>query len=245
MPKLDARTIKATPTVLRQIRKFQSVIKGESGAVRVKNAGLLRELRESGYQVVKAKGRPARVLVPKATTETTRIVRGEVIVESKAIKYTAKNIPRGQSLLAWLEANAHKKLPSSTRLAFKYRGNGSYATYPDYQSAVDDLLSYMGVEQAIESGRSKDQAEEIQGIEFIEFKATARNEAAYNRAKEARRAERAKINRKKFSASNVNENQKQKDRLRKQKARDNMTEKQKAEYKRKAKERAAKSRRKK
>lgn len=245
VPKLDARSIKATPTVLRQIRKFQSVLKGESGALRVKNPNLLKELRESGYQVVRAKGQTAHVLVPKAPTEKTRISGGKVVVESPAIKTTRQNIPKSQSLLAWLEENRNRTLKRGEVLAFKFFGAGSYATYENFNLAIDDLLTYQSVEQAIESRRAKDQNEVIQNIEFIEFKGTRANKSAYVQSKEDARRARAKRKREERGSRPVSQNQKQKDKERKARARKEMTSKELEEYKRKARERAAKSRRKK
>jgi hypothetical protein len=242
---VDSRSLKDTPTIRRYLSRFKPILTGEAAAVRVSNKDSLRELREAGYKITKAKGSPARVIVPKNPLDTVSVTK-----QGKVQRITRENdfakhvtIPKKSSdLLSYLESLRGQKLPPGEQLAFKFFGNGSHAVFGDYDDAVDYLLgqfngsgSDIRVLNAISSGRAKDQNEIYQNLEFITFKGTKQNRMKWAASNRARREA---IPRKRGSLSG-----KAKDAhlLRMRKVRASMTEEQRKEYNKKGLARAKKS----
>lgn len=229
---IDARSLKDTPKIREYIRKHHSILSGEASAVRA-NPKTIKELRESGYKIVKPRGGPARVIVPKNPLDKVRISRGKVqriTRESDFAKHVTVPI-RNNDLISYLEGLRDKPLPDDTQLTFKFFGNGSHAVFSDYDSAIDYLLkdnisgSTATILKAVRTGRAKDQAEIYQNLEFITFKKTEGNRRAWTAQNVARR-----------KASKEARKNREKQR------RNRMTEEKKKEYNERGKVRAKKSR---
>lgn len=168
--KTDLRKVKKpTAKQAKKVKDLEHVVSGKAKAYTVSKSDA-KKYRASGFEV---KGN--KLILPERPGVKIRNKKGKIVkvqkmgsgeIRSMILPVPFHTLPEFLEELREDESLGGLRPPGS-RIAFRFFGNQSVATFQNLQQLADYLEQYQNIHEAINSGNVKEQQEIYQNIEFV------------------------------------------------------------------------------